>query len=45
MVFPGRFSTGCMRCRQRKVKVSIPESGEARTLHLHLHSRADRRIL
>jgi hypothetical protein len=21
MVFPGRFSTGCMRCRQRKVKV------------------------
>ena len=22
MVFPGRFSTGCLRCRQRKVKVS-----------------------
>lgn len=22
MVFPGRFSSGCLRCRQRKVKVS-----------------------
>lgn len=22
MVFPGRFNTGCLRCRQRKVKVS-----------------------
>lgn len=29
MVFPGRFSTGCLRCRQRKVKVSdkhVPSS-------------------
>lgn len=22
MVFPGRFNAGCLRCRQRKVKVS-----------------------
>lgn len=24
MVFPGHFSTGCLRCRQRKVKVGSP---------------------
>lgn len=26
MVFPGRFSTGCRRCRQRKIKVSESEN-------------------
>lgn len=35
MVFPGRFSTGCLRCRQRKVKVSPVRSA---TLFLLFYS-------
>ena len=38
MVFPGRFSTGCLRCRQRKVKVS----GVSRNHHYHHHHLAYR---
>ncbi|KPM40498.1 hypothetical protein AK830_g6040 [Neonectria ditissima] len=30
MVFPGHFSTGCLRCRQRKVKVGQKQTGRGK---------------